>query len=348
MRAQILTHLCELEIEGQPRRIPELPLKTEPLQLTDVPVPVPDNNEILIKVKTCGVCHTELDEIEGRRIPKLPVIPGHEVVGIVEKLGQSVTKHKIGDRVGVGWIFSSCLHYPPQFPPDKENLCDDFKATGCDADGGYAEYMVIGEDYAYKIPDIFSDSNAAPLMCAGGTGYRSLKLTKIKNGDTLGLFGFGASAHIIIQVARYKYPDSKIYVFTRSNEHRKLSMKLGAEWAGNPDDLPPEKIDRAIDFTPVGETITKALRVLQKGGRLVINAIRKRNKIELDYTKDLWYEKEVKSVANVTRKDISDFLPLAAEIPILTEIREFKLEEANEALRMLKAGRIQGAAVLRI
>ena len=322
------------------------PIENRPLELVHLPIPQPKAREILVKISACGVCHTELDEIEGRVQPKLPIVLGHEIVGKVENLGSRVTKFKIGERVGVAWIHSACgkCHFCKE---GNENLCPEFVGTGCQADGGYAEYTVVSEDFAYFIPDRFTDSQAAPLLCAGAIGFRALRLSGIKPGQTLGLFGFGASAHIVIQVA--KYWGCEVYVFTRSEKHRNLAKELGADWTGRAEDVPPQKVKCAIDFTPVGETVPNALRILEKGGRLVIAGIRKRNPIPpLDYAQLLWDEKEIKSVANITRKDAQDFLPLAAEIPIVPEVQEFKLEEANEALVLLKQGKIQGAAVLRV
>lgn len=322
------------------------PVENRPLRFSDAPVPRPGPGEILLKVSACGVCHTELDEIEGRLSPRLPVIPGHEIIGTVAESGQGVTKFKAGDRAGIAWIYSVCgeCAFCKQ---GYENLCLKFKGTGCDADGGYAEYTVVSQDFAYPIPEYFSDAQAAPLLCAGAIGYRDWKLAGIKPGQSLGLFGFGASAHIVIQVAVHW--NCNVYVFTRSETHRALAKQLGAVWTGTAEDTPTEKLDCAIDFTPVGETVPYALRVLEKGGRLVIAVIRKRNTIPpLDYADLLWDEKEIKSVANITRSDAQEFLPLAAEIPILTEIQEFPLSEANDVLIMLKKGAIQGAAVLRM
>ncbi len=326
-------------------------VEEKPLELVDLPTPIPDVNQILVKIYACGVCHTELDEIEGRVSPsKFPMILGHEIVGKVESLGPGATKFKEGDRVGIAWInwacgkCSFCLK-------GEENLCDKAKWTGKDANGGYAQYTVVSEDFAYPIPDRFSDLEAAPLLCAGVVGYRALRLTGMGDGQVLGLYGFGASAHIIIQVAKYKYPHGKVFVFTRPNqvEHQNLARKLGADWIGATGDSSPEKLNCAIDFTPVGVPVREALRNLEKGGRVVINAIRKTTPIpELDYTEHLWHEKEVTSVANVTRRDAQEFLPLAAEIPIMPETQEFRLEEANEALVLLKEGKIRGAGVLRI
>lgn len=321
-------------------------MEAKPLQMVDLPVPTPGPKEILVKVSVCGVCHTELDEIEGRLPPTLPVILGHEIVGRVEGIGSGVARFALGDRIGIAWINSTCgkCHFCLE---GNENLCLEFKGTGCHANGGYAQYTVVSEEFAYPIPDRFSDSEAAPLLCAGAIGYRDLILSGVKKGQTVGLFGFGASAHIVIQVA--KYWGCEIFVFTRSEEHRNLAKKLGAVWAGGPEDKPPKKLNCAIDFTPVGKTVPNALRVLEKGGRLLVAVIRKRNLIPaLDYAQLLWDEKEIKSVANITRKDAQEFLSLAAEIPIIPEVQEFRLEEANQALILLKQGKIQGAGVLRM
>ena len=326
-------------------------VEEKPLELMDVPKPVPSSRQILVKVSACGVCHTELDEIEGRVSPaRFPMILGHEIVGRVESLGQGAKRFKRGDRVGIAWINWSCGQCSFCLKGE-ENLCDTAKWTGKDADGGYAQYTVVSEDFAYPIPERFTDLEAAPLLCAGVIGYRALRLSGMEDGRILGLYGFGASAHIVIQIAKYKYPNGKVFVFTRPNqkEHRNLARKLGADWIGATGDAPPEKLDRAIDFTPVGVPVREALRNLEKGGRVVINAIRKTTPIpELDYTEHLWYEKEVKSVANVTRRDAQEFLPLAAEIPIAPEAQEFGLEEANEDLIMLNEGKIRGAGVLKM
>ena len=322
------------------------PVEEEPLQRTDLPVPVPGPKEILVRVSACGVCHTELDEIEGRLKPNLPIILGHEIVGRVERLGSEANRFELGDRVGIAWIHSACgkCHFCQE---GNENLCEEFRGTGCHANGGYGELTLVKEDFAYPIPERFSDSEAAPLLCAGAIGYRNLRLSGIKRGQSLGLFGFGASAHIAIQIARYW--GCEVFVFTRSEAHQNLAKRLGAHWAGGPDDEPPRKLHSAIDFTPVGETVPKALKALDKGGRLVLAVIRKRNLIPaLDYTQHLWDEKEIKSVANITRKDAQDFLLAAAKIPIIPEVQEFKLEEANRVLILLKQGIIQGAGVLRM
>ncbi len=322
------------------------PIEKRPLKLADLPEPVPGQKEILVKISACGVCHTELDEIEGRLPPNLPIVLGHEIVGRVARLGPGAGKFHVGDRIGIAWINSACgkCHFCLE---GMENLCLEFRATGCEADGGYAQATVVSEDFAYPIPERFSDAEATPLLCAGAIGYRDLILSGIKRGQTLGLFGFGASAHIVIQIARYW--GCEVFAFTRSKEHRNLATKLGASWTGGPEDQPPRKLDCAIDFTPVGETVVYALKVLEKGGRLVLAVIRKRNPVPpLDYARYLWDEKEIKSVANITRKDVEESLPLAAKIPIIPQVQEFKLEDANEALVALKQGKIQGAGVLRM
>ena len=318
-----------------------------PLQMVELNTPVPGERQILIRVLVCGVCHTELDEIEGRMPPPvLPVVPGHEVVGRIEALGQNASQFKMGDRVGVGWIHSSSGGID-------ENLSPEFRATGRDVNGGYAEYMVVGEDYAYAIPEQFSDEEAAPLLCAGGVGYRSLKLTNIADGDVLGLTGFGGSGHLVLQMARHLYPDSKIFVFARSRKEREFAMELGAAWSGNTTDIPPERPHAIIDTTPAWQPVLSALENLRPGGRLIINAIRKEAgdrelMAGISYERHLWLEKEVKSVANVTRSDLREFLPLAAEIPLKPEVEVYPLEAANKALLDLHSGHVRGAKALRI
>ena len=349
MKAMVLKEFCEIEIDGGPRKRPDLPLKRDPLEPVELPDPAPKKNEILVKISACGMCHTELDEIEGRLVPpRFPIILGHEVVGRVEAVGAEVTGFNIGDRVGIAWINSSCGTCKFCQRGD-ENLCDQFQATGLHAHGGYAQYMVISERFAYPIPDRFSDAEAAPLLCAGVIGYRALRLSGVKPGEILGLYGFGASAHIAIQVA--KHWNCRVFVFTREGRkaHQNLAKNLGADWVGATGAMPPERLDCAIDFTPVGEPVRAALRVLEKGGRVVINAIRKTDPIpELEYAEYLWHEKEIKSVANVARQDALEFLPLAAEIGIMPEVQEFELSQANQALISLKQGDIQGAGVFKI
>jgi propanol-preferring alcohol dehydrogenase len=354
MKAMVLKEICEIKVEGRPRQRQDLPIKAQPLELVDLPVPKPGSKEILIKISACGVCRTELDQIEGRiSPPKLPVILGHQPVGIVAGLGSKVTKFRIGDRVGAAWIYSSCGRC--EFcQKGEENLCEQFQGTGCHADGGYAEYMVISEDFAYKIPDRFADLvKAAPLMCSGVIGYRSLKLSGMEDGKNLGLYGFGAAHHLVIQIANFKFPNSKKFVISRNPLERELAKNLGAHWVGDIEDKTPEKLDCAIDTTPVWKPTLYALENLEKGGRLVINLIRKEETdkdflLKLDYPKHLWLEKEIKTVANVTRKDAEEFLTLAAQMQIEPEIQTFTLEEANEALAELKSGKIRGAKLLRM
>jgi len=319
----------------------------DPLVLADIPLPQPAPDEIFIRVIACGVCHTELDEIEGRTPPAvLPVVPGHEVIGRVDKIGDRVTRFEIDDRVGVGWIFYSS-------GDEDENISDEFVATGRDANGGYAEYMTVHERYAYSIPECFSDYEAAPLLCAGGVGYRALKLTEIDNGDILGLTGFGGSGHLVLQLARYLYPESPVYVFARSPEERKFAVELGAAWSGNTEDVPPQSPHAIIDTTPAWRPVLASLSCLRPGGRLVINAIRKEDAdkdlmAEIDYAEHLWQEKELKTVANVTSYDIEAFLQVAAAAGIRPEVQIYQLDEANKALRDLRAGHVRGAKVLAV
>ncbi len=334
-------------------RICNLAENKVPLQLVDMPEPRPGEKEVLVRVTACGVCHTELDEIEGRTPPpKLPVIPGHQVVGTVAEEGLNANRFKIGDRVGVAWIYSACGKCEFCLRGD-ENLCPDFKATGRDADGGYAEYMTVPEDFAHPLPGFFTDAEAAPLLCAGAIGYRSLRLTGHKNGQNLGLTGFGSSAHLVLKMVKHRYPKSKIFVFARSEKERDFARELGAVWAGNTEATSPEKLDSIIDTTPVWKPVVEALRNLKPGGRLVINAIRKEEidkeyLLKMDYPAHLWEEKEIKSVANVARQDVTEFLELAAEMRLKPDIEEFALKEANRALIELKTSKIRGAKVLRI
>jgi propanol-preferring alcohol dehydrogenase len=325
------------------------PIEEKPLELVDLPTPAPGDDQILIKVSVCGACHTDLDEAEGRLRPaKLPIIPGHQVVGAVADKGKNVTKFNIGDRIGVTWLYWACGNCD-FCKTGQENLCENAKWTGKDADGGYAEYMVISQDFSYPLPESFSDSHAAPLLCAGVIGYRTLRLAEITDGQTIGLFGFGASAHIVIQIIKHKFTNSDVYVFTKTTEHAQLAKKLGAAWTGRSGDIPPAKLNRAMDFTPVGECVRNALAVLERGGRLVINAIRKETPVPaLNYADYLWLEKEIKSVANVTRSDAEEFLSLAAKIPILPTVEEFPLESANEVLLKIKHSKLCAAAVLKI
>ncbi|HUW20387.1 MAG TPA: zinc-dependent alcohol dehydrogenase family protein [Sedimentisphaerales bacterium] len=321
----------------------------KPLEPADLPVPVPTDSEILVKVSVCGACHTDLDEAEGRLTPtKLPIVPGHQIVGRVADKGKAATKFRTGDRVGITWLYSSCGRCS-FCQTGQENLCGRAKWTGKDADGGYAEYMVISEEFAYPLPESFSDSEAAPLLCAGVIGYRTLRLAQVTDGQIIGLYGFGASAHIVIQIIRHKFPHSPVFVFTKTAEHAEHARSLGAAWTGRSGEQPPEKLDRAMDFTPVGECVRDALAALDRGGRLVINAIRKETPVPaLNYAEYLWLEREIKSVANVTRRDAEEFLPLAAQIPIIPAVEEFPLEQANEVLLSIKHSRLRAAGVLRI
>ena len=341
MKAMVLNNICDLSANKNP------------LILTDLNISEPGAHEIRIKVSTCGVCHTELDEIEGRTPPsQFPIVLGHQVVGKVEKRGEKAHRFEIGDRIGIAWIYSACGRCV-FCKNGNENLCPEFMATGRDAHGGYAEYMIIAEKFAYPIPDIFSDSQAAPLLCAGAVGYRSLKLSCIEDTQNLGLTGFGASAHLVLALAKHLYPHTKIYVFARSEKERIFAKELGAVWTGDSDEVVPEKLHAIIDTTPVWKPVVEALKNLKSNGRLVINAIRKESidkqyLLNLEYHEHLWMEKEIKSVANVTRSDVSEFLHLAAEIPIQPEFQEYALPDANKALIEMKERKIRGAKVLHI
>ncbi len=335
-------------------RIGELRENPDPLESRELPDPVPAGKEILVRVSVCGVCHTELDEIEGRTAPpRLPVIPGHQVVGRVAGRGENAVRFSEGDRVGIGWIHSTC-GICGFCIAGNENLCRNFRATGRDADGGYGELMTVPEESAFAIPESFSDEEAAPLLCAGAVGYRSLRLCSPVPGGALGLTGFGASAHLVLKMVRHRYPDMKVYVFARNPRERQFSLDLGAVWAGGTEERSPEPLDCIIDTTPAWKPVVEALGNLAPGGRLVINAIGKEetDKKELqrlDYQRDLWLEKEIKSVANVTRADIGEFLALAGEMRIKPEVRRYALTEANTALRDLKGGAgKEGARVLMV
>lgn len=317
-----------------------------PLSLVSLPEPILAPGEVLLHVSCCGVCHTELDEIEGRIEPRLPIVLGHQVVGVIEQ-GEN-----IGQRVGVAWIASACgtCQYCLS---GNENLCNEFKATGRDIDGGYAEYMKVRADFVHPIPDSFSDSEAAPLLCAGAIGYRSLRLSNLQDGQSFGLMGFGGSNHLVLKLAKFKFPNSQIFVFSRSAEEREFALSLGAAWAGTIDQSPPGTLDAVIDTTPVWGPVSEALKRIKPGGRLVVNAIRKEEAdkevlMKLDYPAQLWMEKEIKSVANVTRADVREFLQAAADTGIKPEYQEYELKDANRALVEMKQGKIRGAKVLRI
>jgi len=335
MRAMVLDSIASLD------------RKDEPLKLVDISRPWPAPGEILVKVSVCGVCHTELDEIEGRTAPPaLPVVPGHEIVGYVEETTKGCHRFYAGERVGIGWIHSSSGAVD-------ENLSAAFKATGRDVNGGYAEYIAVPEDYAYPIPEIFNDEQAAPLLCAGGVGYRSLRLSQIGDDQVLGLTGFGGSGHLVLQLSRYLYPNTRVFVFARSEKEREFALQLGADWSGDTDSRPPEPPHAIIDTTPAWKPVLAALACLRPGGRLVINAIRKESadrslKATISYEDHLWQEKEIKSVANVTRRDLEEFLPIAARIPLHVETQSYALEDANQALHDLRAGNVRGAKVLKI
>jgi alcohol dehydrogenase, propanol-preferring len=323
----------------------------DPLVPRDVPVPRPAEGEVLIRVAACGVCHTELDEIEGRAPPpRLPVIPGHQVVGRVVSRGAKVSGVDVGQRVGVAWIFSACGRCEHCVAGD-ENLCPGFRGTGRDVDGGYAEFMTAPAEFTHPIPEALADAEAAPLLCAGAIGFRSLKLAGLRNGMRLGLTGFGASAHLALQLVRHRCPDTEVYVFARQPEEREFALELGAAWAGDTTQAAPAKLHAIIDTTPAWLPVISALENLEPGGRLVINAIRKEDAdrqqlLNLDYPRHLWMEKEIRSVANVARSDVRDFLALAAGIPIRPLIETYPLHEANRALRDLKLKHVRGAKVL--
>jgi propanol-preferring alcohol dehydrogenase len=333
--------------------ISDLNENRQPLEFADMPTPVPAAYEILIRVSCCGVCHTELDEIEGRTPPPAyPVIPGHQVVGIVHQSGNEAKRFKPGDRVGVAWIFWACGNCEYCLN-GMENLCDGFQATGRDHHGGYSEYMTIDERFAYSIPDTFTDAETAPLLCAGAIGYRSLRLSNLSDGQTLGLTGFGASGHLVLKMARRQFPKSPIYVFARSRTEQDFALHLGASWAGNITHRPPGKANAIIDTTPVWKTVTDSLLHLKPGGRLVINAIRKESHdqealLGIRYQDHLWMEKEIKSAANITRADVEEFLSLAASINLKPEVEMYSFKDANKALADLKHKHVKGAKVIQI
>ena len=339
MKAMILAKICQLAENERP------------LELVELPCPVAGPKEVLIQVSACGVCHTELDEIEGRTPPpRLPMILGHQAVGRVAAVGSEAERFKTGDRVGVAWIYSACGNCV-FCARGEENLCPDFQATGRDAYGGYSEYLTAPQNFVYPIPDAISDLAAAPLLCAGAIGYRSLRLTGLQDGQALGLTGFGASAHLVLKMVRHRYPQSPVYVFARSEQEQEFAKELGAVWAGATEAVAPQLLDCIIDTTPVWKPVVAALKNLQSGGRLVINAIRKEDGdkdylLQLDYPAHLWLEKEIKSVANVTRRDVEEFLKLAAAIPLEPEVQRYSLEQANQALLELKQRQIRGAKVL--
>lgn len=339
MKAWVIHKTCDLNKEFAPLRQVELPK------------PVPKPGELLIKVHVCGICHTEIDEIEGRTPPLVyPVIPGHQVVGVVEETKGNGSGLRPGTRVGVAWIHSACGKCAYCIS-GQENLCTDFKATGRDTHGGYTEYMVVPELFAYPVPERFTDAEAAPLLCAGAIGYRSVALCELSDGQKIGLTGFGASAHLVLKLLKHRYPESEIYVFARSPKERQFALDLGATWSGDTTDIPPELLDAIIDTTPVWKPVVHAMECLKPGGRLVINAIRKESidqeyLLQLDYSIHLWMEKEIKSVANITGQDVKEFLKIASEIPLKPTVELYPFEKANEAIMDIKNRKIKGAKVL--
>ncbi|MCL4546252.1 MAG: zinc-dependent alcohol dehydrogenase family protein [Deltaproteobacteria bacterium] len=341
MKSMILTKITDLKINKNP------------LCNINAKIPEINQNEILIKINTCAVCHTELDEIEGRIKPiELPIIPGHQIVGRIIETGKDVKKLQKGDRVGIGWINSACgkCEYCKN---GYENLCQEFVSTGKDVDGGYAEYTKINENYAALIPENFTDEEASPLLCAGAVGYRALKLTNIKDKMNLGFLGFGASNHLVLQIAKAIYPNSEFFVFARSENERKFAKELGAYWCGDVTETPVEKLNAIIDTTPVWMPVVEVLKNLKPNGRLVINNIRKEDfdkdyLINIDYSRDLWMEKEIKSVANVTFNDIKEVLSIASKYNIKPEYQIYDLLDANKAIIDIKEKRIKGAKVLKV
>jgi propanol-preferring alcohol dehydrogenase len=320
------------------------PIAGKPLKMVDLPPPAPGPGQVLVRVSVCGICHTDLHTVEGELpLQRLPVIPGHQVVGQVAECGPGVSRLKVGDRVGLAWLFHTCGSCP-FCASGRENLCPEAQFTGLHADGGFAEQVVAYEDFLYPLPESFPDQAAAPLLCAGIIGYRALKLSEIKPRGRLGLFGFGASAHLAIQVARYW--GCQVFVFTRSPGHRRLAKDLGAAWVGTIQDSPPALLDSGIIFAPAGSLVPEALALLNRGGTLALAGIYMSPIPSLDYDKHLYYEKTVRSVTASTREDGRELLRLAGQIPIVSKTVPFPLEEANEALELLKAGQIDGAGVL--
>lgn len=320
------------------------PVETAPLQWMEIPTPTPGPGEVRVKVKSCGVCRTDLHVIEGE-LPPLghPVAPGHQVIGIVDQLGEGCSRFKTGDRIGVAWLRHTCGDCV-YCRAGQENLCESSLFTGYHTHGGYAEYAVAPEDFVYAIPEAFSDVEAPPLLCAGIIGYRSLKRSLLKPGQSLAIYGFGSSAHIVIQIALYW--GCKVYVCTRTERHQKLAIELGAEWAGGRAEDAPVKADSAIVFAPAGELVPEALRQLRKGGTLALAGIYMTDIPQMDYERHLFYEKNLHSVTANTRQDGMELLRIAAEIPIHPQVQTFPMEEANDALLRLKQDKIAGSAVL--
>ena len=316
-----------------------------PLRLADIPLPDPGSGEVRVRIRCCAVCHTDLHIVEGDLpLPKIPIVPGHQIVGAVDALGSGVDKLKAGDRVGIPWLYSTdgtC----PYCRRQTENLCDQARFTGYHEHGGYAEYCVVREDFAHPIPAAFSDEHAAPLLCAGVIGYRAYRLSGAQPGQRLGLYGFGASAHLVLQLARHQGCEG--YVFTRSRAHREVAEQLGAVWIGAAEDNPPHPLDAAIIFAPAGSLVPQALRVLGKAGTLALAGITMTEIPALDYSL-LYHERVLRSVANSTREDCREFLRVAAEIPIQPRIQLYPLADANRALQDLKHSRLEAAGVLQV
>ncbi len=321
------------------------PVETGPLHIREVPIPEPGPGRVRLRVRVCGVCHTDLHTVEGDLdLPRLPLVPGHQIVGTVDAVGPDVEIVGLGERVGVTWLYSACGECA-YCRRGLENLCDRARFTGLHADGGYAEYTVVPAAYVHRLPSGFSDLEAAPLLCAGVIGYRSLRLSGIRPGEKLGLYGFGASAHVCIQIARYH--GCEVYVFTRSEEHRRHARELGAVWTGDARDTPPVELDAAVTFAPVGRIVPEALRVLRKGGTLAVNAVHLTPIPEMSYSL-VYFERTLRSVANCTRRDARELLELAARIPLHTDIESYPLAEANRALERVKRSEVRGAAVLQV
>jgi alcohol dehydrogenase, propanol-preferring len=321
------------------------PVEQSPLRLTDLPDPTSAPNEVRVRIRACGLCHTDLHTVEGDlTLPKLPLVPGHQIVGSIDAIGSAVRTLKPGDRVGIPWLYSTdgtcsyCLRHT-------ENLCENARFTGYHGNGGYAEHCVVREDFAHPLPAAFSDENAAPLLCAGVIGYRSYRFSGAQPGQRLGLYGFGASAHLVLQLARYQ--KCEVYVFTRGRAHRDLAEKLGADWTGSAEDTPPRPLDASIIFAPAGSLVPLALKHLRKAGTLALAGITMSQIPPLEYEL-LYHERVLRSVANSTREDCRDFLRLAAEIPVKTEIRVYALADANQALQDLKHSQLTAAGVLHI
>ena len=327
--------------------------ENEHLKLNSIPIPAVRNDEVLIRVHYCGVCHTEIDEIENRTPPAtLPMTPGHQVVGTVIRSGPDCRRKLSGARVGVAWIFSACDHCT-FCQSGRENLCADFRACGRDRPGGYAEYMAVPENFVYPIPTRIAARQAAPLLCAGAVGYRALRMTAIQNSEWLGLTGFGASGQLVLKMALALFPDTPVCVFARSPKERQKALECGATWAGETAQPPPRKLQAIIDTTPAWTPVLSALECLLPGGRLIVNAIRKEAGdqsvlLQLDYSRHLWMEKSIQSVANVTREDVTEMLSLAARIELESDVIEYPLERAEEALLAIKSGDIEAASVLKV